>query len=105
MRLRFVALPLAFAGLGPLLLIPPPATTQDPPPAAPDNYEVLARGPVHEAFAEPVDYTPEAGPVADKAPPELIEELPPDQKPEGADVEWIPGYWSWEEEDKEYLWV
>jgi len=96
---------LVFAGLGTLLLIQTPATTQDPPPAPPDKYEVLARGPVHEAFAEPVDYTPEPGPVAEKAPPEPIDELPPDEKPQGDDVEWIPGYWAWDDEVKDYLWV
>ena len=108
MRLHLLAVPLAVIGLGTLLLIPTPGTTQDPPPAAggaPDNFEVLARGPVHEAYANPLDYTPEPGPVAAKAPPEPIEELPPDQKPEGDDVEWIPGYWAWEAEEENYLWV
>lgn len=106
MRLRHVAPLLVLAGLGTLLLIPSPSTSQGPaPPAAPDNYEVLARGPVHEAFAEPVDYNPEPGPVATKAPPEPIDELPPDQKPDGDDVEWVPGYWAWEGDDKAYLWV
>lgn len=106
MRLRLLAPPLLLAGVGTLLLIQSPAPSQDPaPPAAPDNFEVLARGPVHEAYAEPVDYTPEPGPVAAKAPPDPIDELPPDQKPEGDDVEWIPGYWGWDDEAKEYLWV
>ena len=50
---------------------------------APEGVEVLGRGPVHEAFAQPLD-TPQAGPVAPKAPPEPIEEQPPAQKPEGA---------------------
>jgi hypothetical protein len=111
MRLRFLTLPLAVAGLGTLLLIQSPARTQPappPPPAPPaasDQYEVLTRGPVHEAYAEPVDYNPEPGPVADKAPPAPIDELPPDQKPEGNDVEWVPGYWAWDDEGKDYLWV
>jgi hypothetical protein len=105
MRLRFLCLVPILAGLGALLWFQPRATTQDTPPSAPDNYEVLARGPVHEAYAGPVDFTPEPGPVADKAPPEPIDELPPDQKPEGDDVEWITGYWSWDEEGKNYLWV
>ncbi|HSG69971.1 MAG TPA: hypothetical protein VLA12_06120, partial [Planctomycetaceae bacterium] len=37
--------------------------------------EVLARGPVHEAFAETVTFDPEPGLVVDTAPPEAIEEL------------------------------
>ena len=26
-------------------------------------------------------------------------------KPAGVEVSWIPGYWAWENEDKDYLWV
>jgi hypothetical protein len=111
MRLHFLTPSVVLAGLGTLLLIQSPARTQPappPPPAPPaasDQYEVLTRGPVHEAYAEPVDYNPEPGPVADKAPPAPIDELPPDQKPEGNDIEWIPGYWAWDGEGKDYLWV
>ena len=56
--------------------------------------EVLAHGPVHEAFAETVAFDPEPGIIVPKAPPESINEIPPDQKPDG-DVDWIPGYWGW----------
>src|SRR5438105_1908609 len=48
--------------------------------------EVLTRGPVHEAFAEPVQFNPKPGAVVPKQPPAPIEELPPDQKPEGQNV-------------------
>ena len=54
--------------------------------------QVLTRGPVHEAFAETVSFNPEPGVVVPKAPPEAIEEVPPEQRPEGANVAWIPGY-------------
>ena len=67
--------------------------------------EVLTRGPLHEAFAEPVIFNPAAGPVVPKAPPGPIEELPPDQRPEGDNVEWMPGYWQWDDERQDYLWV
>ncbi len=67
--------------------------------------EVLTRGPVHEAFAETVTFDPEPGIVVARATPELIEELPPEQRPEGADVEWIPGYWAWDDERNDFLWV
>jgi hypothetical protein len=67
--------------------------------------EVLTRGPVHEAFAETITFNPEPGVVAPKAPPDIIEEVPPDQRPEGADVAWIPGYWAWDDERSNYLWV
>ena len=59
--------------------------------------QVLTRGPVHEAFAETVTYDPEPGIVAPKAPPAAIEEVPPEQKPSGDNVAWIPGYWGWDD--------
>ena len=72
---------------------------------AEDGVQVLTRGPVHEAFAETVTFDPEPGIVVPKAPPAAIEELPPDQKPEGANVAWIPGYWGWDDERSDFLWV
>jgi hypothetical protein len=70
----------------------------------PQGAEALTRGPVHEAFAAPVVFNPTAGVIAVKSPPAPIEELPPDQKPEG-DIVWIPGYWSWDEERQDYIWI
>ena len=70
-----------------------------------EGVQVLTRGPVHEAFAETVTFDPEPGIVVPKAPPAAIEELPPDQKPEGANVAWIPGYWGWDDERSDFLWV
>jgi hypothetical protein len=43
--------------------------------------------------------------VAPKAPPAAIEEVPPAQRPEGAHVTWIPGYWGWDDERNDFLWV
>jgi len=70
-----------------------------------DEFEALATGPVHEAYANPLDYNPRLGPTVSKEPPAAIEEIPPEQKPEGNDVQWIPGYWWWDEEEKGYFWV
>lgn len=85
------------------------ATAQDPPPApAPvetGNEQVLTRGPVHEAFAAPVVHDPKAGPVIAKEPPATVEEMPPDLKPAGPNVQWIPGYWSWDQERSDFLWI
>ena len=67
--------------------------------------EVLTRGPVHEAFAETMTFDPEPGIVVRKAAPEAIEEMPPEQKPDGANVDWISGYWAWDDERNDYLWV
>ncbi|TVP94535.1 MAG: hypothetical protein EA381_19880, partial [Planctomycetaceae bacterium] len=70
-----------------------------------DGVEVLTRGPVHEAFAGTITFDPEAGVVAKRPAPEPIEELPPEQKPAGDNVSWIPGYWGWDDERDDYLWV
>jgi hypothetical protein len=70
-----------------------------------DKVEVLARGPVHEAYAEPVEREPKPSPVLAKEPPKAIEELPPDQKPDGANVQWMPGYWAWDDDKEDYIWV
>src|SRR5262245_5986531 len=87
---------------------PPPQPGEQAPqrdPAAPQGVDALASGPVHEAFAEPVVFNPEPGPVVPKQPPDPIEEVPPDQKPEGENVAWVPGYWSWDEERDNFVWV
>jgi hypothetical protein len=78
---------------------------QPPPPAGEDGVEVLTRGPVHEAFAETISFDPEPGVVVPKVAPEPIEELPPEQRPDGANVDWIPGYWAWDDERTDFLWV
>ncbi len=70
-----------------------------------EGVQVLTRGPVHEAFAETVTFDPQPGIVVPKSPPDSIEELPPEQQPEGANVTWIPGYWAWDDERDAFLWV
>ena len=74
-------------------------------PAAEEDLDILTRGPVHEAFAEQVNPNPEPGLTTDKEPPPDVNELPPDVKPEGDDVAWIPGYWFWDDDRKDYVWV
>jgi hypothetical protein len=76
------------------------STTNDAPEA-----EVLTRGPVHEAFAGVISFNPEPGIVVPKAPPAPIEEVPPDVKPEGENVAWVPGYWAWDDERNDFIWV
>src|SRR5439155_18588494 len=76
---------------------------RDPPPL-PAGLEVQARGPVHEAFAEP-GTSPVASPVVPRRPPAPIEELHPDEKPAGEGVRWIPGYWQWDEERNNHIWI
>jgi len=88
----------------------PPPNPNPPPPATRiaehnDEVEVMTRGPVHEAYAEPVVRDQGAPLVVGKRPPEAIEEFPPDTKPEGDNVAWISGYWAWDEDRKDYIWV
>ncbi|WP_437201861.1 hypothetical protein [Planctomicrobium sp. SH664] len=83
-----------------------PGVTDNAPDVNPPGLEVLTRGPVHEAFAahSVVDVPVGAEPI-DKAPPEPINELPPDVMPDGENVEWIPGYWDWDFDRKDFIWV
>ena len=77
---------------------PPPVPEQEQP-------EVLTRGPVHEAFAEPISLQTDEGLVAPKQPPVIIEEIPPGEKPVGDRFVWVPGYWSWDGDRNNYIWV
>jgi len=77
---------------------PAPATVND-------GTQVLTRGPLHEAFAETVTFDPEPGIAVPKLPPAAIEEIPPQQRPAGANVAWIPGYWAWDDERTDFLWI
>lgn len=67
--------------------------------------EVLEQGPIHEAFAEPMALEKQEREVATKQPPEPVNELPPEQQPEGQNVQWIPGYWMWDQGRNDYVWV
>jgi hypothetical protein len=80
----------------------PPAADAEPPPV-PKGVEVLARGPVHEAFASLATEPTPSKPVA-KKPRKALDELPPADKPEG-NVQWISGYWAWDDERSDFLWV
>jgi WXXGXW repeat (2 copies) len=96
---------LTFVGIASLLLLSLRPVYSQAPRDAQDGVEALGRGPVHEAFAQPVDARPEPGPMAPKAPPPAIDEVPPDQKPQGDNVQWIPGYWQWDDEKSEFIWI
>jgi hypothetical protein len=82
------------------------AASAAPPNAMPDvpkGVEVMARGPVHEAFASLTGEPAPTKPVP-KKPPEPLKEMPPDQKPEG-DAIWIGGYWAYDDDRNDFLWV
>ncbi len=86
-------------------LSPPAMPATAPTKAGESDADVLTRGPVHEGFAEQVSADPRPGIIVPKQPPAAIDEIPPEVKPEGDDVTWIPGYWFWDDERKDFLWV
>lgn len=85
----------AFGSVGPAVGQPQPSQP---------GVETLTRGPLHEAFATVTLYNPTPGPVVPKQPPEPIDEIAPDTKPEG-DYIWISGYWAWDEERASFIWI
>lgn len=87
------------------LITPHRAFAQTVEAADQQGVEAMARGPVHEAFAAAVAYNPTAGIMVKKAPPAAIEERPPDQRPDGDNVAWIGGYWGWDEDIDDFLWI
>lgn len=68
-----------------------------------DAVEALTAGPIHEAFASPAVLDPTPNPVVPKEPPPDVPEEPPPYLPEGA--VWIPGYWAWDDEREDFVWV
>ncbi len=72
----------------------------------PDNaMEVQTRGPIHEGFATPLTADVSESITVREKPPAPIEEVPPEVKPEGDNVVWMPGYWGWNDEDNKFLWI
>ncbi len=89
-----------------LAVIPIFTKAEEPPPApAQEQPEVLTSGPLHEAFAEPVNLQNQEGLVAPTQPPADIQETPPLDRPAGENYVWVPGYWSWDGVRHNYLWV
>jgi len=72
---------------------------------AAEDRDDLLRGPVHEAFAEQVNSDPTPNMIVTLQPPEPVEELPPELKPNGREVEWISGYWAWDEDQDDFIWI
>ena len=62
-------------------------------------------GLVHEAYASPTVFAAQAGAPVPKEPPQAIEELPPEQKPEGDNVQWINGYFAYDDQKGDFYWV
>jgi len=70
-----------------------------------DGIEALTRGPIHEAFAHPV--SPDDGDryIVPQRPPDPIDELPPDVKPAGDNIVWISGYWLYDDDFGDFVWI
>ncbi|HBC87231.1 MAG TPA: hypothetical protein DCZ94_09775 [Lentisphaeria bacterium] len=77
---------------------PPPLPAQEQP-------EILTKGPVHEAFASPVNLEDPEGIFVRVQPPENIEEAPPPDRPAGEQLTWVPGYWSWSTDRNGFIWI
>jgi hypothetical protein len=89
---------------------PAVSADQTPPPPLPSTsvnrgLEVQTRGPIHQAFAQPGETAAEPSIEVPKRPPDPIPELPPDQKPAGKNVQWIPGYWHWDTDKNDFTWI
>ncbi len=82
-----------------------PTGVPESPAAAASGTDVMTRGPIHEAFAEPVTSGGVSPLVVPKKPPEPIDEVPPDAKPADETAVWIGGYWAWDDERKDFEWV
>ena len=81
--------------------LPEPRAVVEPEPGV----KVLDKGPIHEAFAQPGADVRGNGMTAPKAPPAPIPELPPEAKPDGDRVQWVPGYWQWDADRNDFIWV
>jgi hypothetical protein len=90
---------ISFALLGGLCSPGTNARADDPAP------QELLQGPLHEAFGQPVAFNPQPGVIVATKPPDAIEEMPPDQKPDGDNVVWVGGYWSWDDQQKDFIWI
>ncbi|WP_367873798.1 hypothetical protein [Luteolibacter sp. Populi] len=102
-RFGLLATITAFSACG--TLISPIVMAQGGQEEVSQDTEVLTRGPVHEAFAESVSFEPQAGVLIGTQPPEAIDELPPEQELEGENVTWIAGYWAWDEDSNDFMWI
>src|SRR5579859_3533059 len=83
--------------------IPPPSKLDQP--AAEPGVHVETRGQIHEAFARPWEPVVNPTAIIHKKPPAPIPEEPPSERPAGKNVHWIPGYWQWDDDRKDFTWI
>lgn len=86
---------------------PSPSPLVDASPSIPAEeaaVQPLQQGPIHEAFATAPTPT-FTGDVAPYAPPEPIREDPAIAMPNSSGSTWIPGYWHWDTQQQQYIWI
>lgn len=118
--LRLVSMPLSMLAVqGAICVAQPPPPTPMPDSSAPvanavgavpgpsevPSQDVLTQGPLHEAYAEPINLSGAVPPIVPKQPPQPINEAPAGYRPQGENVVWIPGYWSWDDQQGDFIWV
>lgn len=70
-----------------------------------DQMQVLDTGPMHEAFAETSSPDAQAGMVVPKSPPDPINEIPPEPEDLEEGAQWISGYWAWDDDRNDFIWI
>ena len=108
LALALFVIALAHFGWSNVWLAPNAASAQEgnpPPIPAGEQPEALTRGPVHESFAEPIVTQRQEYISTPSEPPENIDETPPDDRPEGNNVDWVPGYWAWDADRNGHIWI
>jgi hypothetical protein len=74
-------------------------------PVPEESFEVQTSGPIHEAFATPLTTDVPESIVVARKPPEPIQEVPPEERPEGQNIIWVPGYFAWDEQREDFIWM
>ena len=62
-------------------------------------------GPIHEAFAQPLDGSEAPPAVVRKRPDGPLHDAPAAIKPSAPSAIWIPGYWGWDNRADDFVWV
>ncbi len=70
-----------------------------------EGVEYLTKAPLHEAFATPYQANPQPGELIKNEPPAALNEIRPEFRPEGKNVEWIEGYWDWDPDRNDFVWI
>src|SRR5437588_12574530 len=81
------------------------ATVVSAAPGAISQDAVFPRGPVHEAFLQRFASSAGPGQAVAKEPPAAVVEMPPEERPPGDNVQWVGGYWSWDQGRQDFVWI